>query len=77
MPEIKICQTIVSTSTKEDTWTLQPLRTRKLQKFNCRRLHADTHAIALNNQPKIDRALAVAGGVKGVIRINKEMTIKQ
>ncbi len=42
LPEIKICQTIVSTSTKVDTWTLQTLRTRKLQKFNCRRLHADT-----------------------------------
>jgi hyperosmotically inducible protein len=30
----------------------------------------------VNNQPQIDRALAVAGSIKGVIRINNEMTIK-
>jgi hyperosmotically inducible protein len=30
----------------------------------------------VNNQPQIDRALAVAGSVKGVIRINNEMSIK-
>lgn len=31
----------------------------------------------VNNQPQIDRALAVAGSIKGVVRINNEMTIKQ
>ena len=30
----------------------------------------------VNNQPQIDRALAVAGSIKGVVRINNEMTIK-
>ena len=30
----------------------------------------------VNNQPQIDRALAVAGSIKGVIRINNEMRIK-
>ena len=30
----------------------------------------------VNNQPQIDRALAVVGNIKGVIRINNEMTIK-
>jgi phospholipid/cholesterol/gamma-HCH transport system substrate-binding protein len=31
----------------------------------------------VNNQPQIDRALAVAGSIKGVVRINNEMSIKQ
>jgi hyperosmotically inducible periplasmic protein len=31
----------------------------------------------VNNQPQIDRALAVAGSIKGVTRVNNEMTIKQ
>jgi hyperosmotically inducible protein len=30
----------------------------------------------VNNQPQIDRALAVAGSIKGVVRINNEMSIK-
>lgn len=31
----------------------------------------------VNNQPQIDRALAVVGSIKGVVRINNEMSIKQ
>jgi len=31
----------------------------------------------VNNQPQIDRALAVAGSIKGVVRINNEMSVKQ
>jgi hyperosmotically inducible protein len=31
----------------------------------------------VNNQPQIDRALAVARSIQGVVRINNEMTIKQ
>lgn len=30
----------------------------------------------VNNQPQIDHALALAGGIKGVVRINNEMSVK-
>ena len=30
----------------------------------------------VNNQPQIDRALALAGSIKGVVRINNEMSVK-